>query len=729
MSLRVWLPLNGNLENKGISGNLIQVTAPTWVNGKIGQAMSAGALKMDAATTASILNNQEFSFCCWVYVNADAGDTSKRAMFFGNNPMGANNNRKFSIFQYPTCNDIHLSWQNDAENTVFAGAVWSGELPSYQWTHLAITYKNPNGFMYINGILKHQFTGTSNSSSFAYETNLMANGGTFKYLNDYRIYDHCLSAAEVKEISQGLVLHYKLSGNNLFNVNTLTHGNYLFSNGNSGTDSGWALTDYIQVTPLTSYIGYNLVNGGNGNPSICFYNKTKTYTRGLTITANTPLAVTTESTEYYVRISIRKTNNDINKMSFFEIPKIIQDSSGYNHNLTVTGDLLCDNTTPRYSCSTYFNGSSYGWTNKFMSWFQFDACTISAWIKPTISVSSWTGSIGVAADANAGSKSFGITDYADKFRIAYNNGTSYKTIDSGQSLPVDEWHHIAATLEATTVKMYFDGTLVKTATIDWGTATINANTGFQIGVDVPGTDEKFTGNYSDVRFYCTSLLDTDIKQLYNVGMKVDNKGNIHAYEFKEQSGETKFEKTGVIRAFEINENKYYDNKGRVGKWAWADILHSSYYAITTKDSHTATGSIPSIPAATIQSLAGKTLRFSYDVCTLGNRLSTENGDTAWNKIRYGIHGAMSYVNASGTSGTSYPFAGFLEYSGDKKHCIQTWTIPTGYQSYGDLAFSPQPFDRPGSTNNNTWFLNNVKLEISSNTAPGGWVSGTQIIER
>lgn len=29
-------------------------------------------------------------------------------------------------------------------------------------------------------------------------------------LNDFRIYDHCLSPFEIKEIAQGLILHYKL---------------------------------------------------------------------------------------------------------------------------------------------------------------------------------------------------------------------------------------------------------------------------------------------------------------------------------------------------------------------------------------------------------------------------------------------------------------------------------------------------------------------------------------
>lgn len=211
MSLQVWLPMTNTFENHGLLGPLTQTSAPAYVNGKLGKALSTGGCKMSASQTASVLNNKAISICFWVYINADTGSTNNRTMFFGSDAMGENNNRKFSLFNYPTVNDFHWSWMNDAANTIFASNALSGVLPSYQWTHVAVTYENPNGTVYINGAQKHVFIAVSDSSSFVYETQVIYNS-SYMYRNDFRIYDHCLSPKEVKEISKGLFLHYKLGG-------------------------------------------------------------------------------------------------------------------------------------------------------------------------------------------------------------------------------------------------------------------------------------------------------------------------------------------------------------------------------------------------------------------------------------------------------------------------------------------------------------------------------------
>ena len=250
MSLKAWYPFNGDFVNQGVGDlSLTQVTAPTYIdNGKIGKALNQGAFNWSAAQTASVLNNQEISICFWIYVNTATGDTTNRGMIFGGD-KGSVANRRFSLFQYPTANDFHWSWSNGASSTFTAGIV-EGVFPSYTWTHCCITYKNPNGAIYINGELKHSFTGTSNVASFAAETQVILNVPS-RYLNDYRIYDHCLSPKEVKEISKGLCLHYTLNNNGYGQENLVT---------DSETFSGWTITDgwiKAQDTDGTTYIKFS----------------------------------------------------------------------------------------------------------------------------------------------------------------------------------------------------------------------------------------------------------------------------------------------------------------------------------------------------------------------------------------------------------------------------------------------------------------------------------------
>ena len=60
-------------------------------------------------------------------------------------------------------------------------------------------------------------------------------------------------------------------------------------------------------------------------------------------------------------------------------------------------------------------------------------------------------------------------------------------------------------------------------------------------------------------------------------MKIDNLGNIHSFEFDENSGVTEVKKTGILRAFELSDNKFYSDIAKRGKNAWDDILFSNYY--------------------------------------------------------------------------------------------------------------------------------------------------------
>ena len=208
MSLMAWYPLISDMHNQGVGdADLSTTSTPTFDSGIIGGALSdGGASSWTAEQTAKILNNSEITIAFWICpLNTSGGQ------IFGTNGMSANNNRKFAIFQYPTGNDLHLSWQNDTASQTFIGGAWSGVFPTNQWTHCCVTYKNPTATIYINGVESYHVTGISNSSSFAYSTQVVHANNNRK-ICDYRIYNHCLSPREVSELSKALVLHYPMTG-------------------------------------------------------------------------------------------------------------------------------------------------------------------------------------------------------------------------------------------------------------------------------------------------------------------------------------------------------------------------------------------------------------------------------------------------------------------------------------------------------------------------------------
>lgn len=85
------------------------------------------------------------------------------------------------------------------------------------WQHICFTFNNKIAKVYVNGVQTGTATYPINPDWSG--TTKMGIGGapdgneraTTLSLNDIRIYNHCLSPLEVKEISKGLVLHYPLS--------------------------------------------------------------------------------------------------------------------------------------------------------------------------------------------------------------------------------------------------------------------------------------------------------------------------------------------------------------------------------------------------------------------------------------------------------------------------------------------------------------------------------------
>lgn len=599
MALQIWLPLDGSLENKGCAGDkFIETVTLSYVdNGKIGKALSGGQIKMSPEMTASILNNQSFSFCCWVYVNAEEGDRTNRATFFGNEGMEAMNNRKFTIFQFPSCNDLHVSWMNDP-TTGGIGPAWYGVFPSYQWTHVAVTYQNPTISIYINGQLIDTKSFVSNSSTFAYETWLFKNApNSSKYLNDYRIYDTCLSQAEVREIAQGLTLHYKLDNDGFGYENLLPCGGTYLKNspwtttldradgyawvtnsafegkpsttytisvecdgnlhsahntvGNDPTDKKWSFWLYIRNVDTekaeTTYdLAVNLNSNNNnyrkiGNAHVWTYTLSSTQ-KYISLRTNTYSDGETPLTVHWWNFKVEEGDTYTpwipNKSSplyhALGLDSLkVTDSSGYGRHGDITGNIKYVKDSPRYNYSYVMDGLT---ANRI----HYDKGTFN--YTDNFSYALWvkpnhTGDtsqyVFTSGRADAGAYGFGLHNNSDT-SFAFRFGNKAY----GMTITKNEWVHVAFTKSGTTLKLYKNGTLYSTQTFDGVLPTYTDGKGLGLGNFhyLSGDIYPAYGNISDFRIYCTVLSPEDIFDLYHTSAKIDKNGKFHTFEFVENDG-------------------------------------------------------------------------------------------------------------------------------------------------------------------------------------------------
>lgn len=137
--------------------------------------------------------------------------------------------------------------------------------------------------------------------------------------------------------------------------------------------------------------------------------------------------------------------------------------------------------------------------------------TISAWIKRDASD---TGTKSIVSKRNVAFSTgydFSILN-SDRLNITWKN-PSIRTLSGTTAIPDDEWHHVAAIYDGSTVRLYIDGVEDASANI---TAPLDTDDSFFIAAAGKTAPERhFRGNIDEVRVWDINLSPTQLRFIMN----------------------------------------------------------------------------------------------------------------------------------------------------------------------------------------------------------------------
>ena len=589
MSLQVWLPLNGDLHNQGLS-NITMASNNVTIddNGKIGKCYGFTSSSTSKAYSNETINfnSNIISISCWANINS----SSNSGYICG---ISASSSAIFMLYYNPS--DTLLRCYSNAANrgTVNVSAYLNS------WHHYAAVSVGNKIIIYIDGQEKTtiNYTSPTFGECFVYlgcRRNGSDGSGLYYFtglLNDVRIYNHALSPKEVEEIAKGLVLHYKLDknlsildncySNPTFNTSTSTGGwshwgssghagtygqntdkTYIFNqsntyshwiaNGSSATQpyllhqspsfsggfrSIQAIIKEQNGQPITNAICYPAWNARNGGVALYSWTEIIALGNGFYLCkcegvsqdgSNDVIGIyVTAGNKIYISEMYCENNKELCSDIFAQNNlNTIYDSSGYSNDGTIVGSLTAAASSPRYDVATQFTATNYIKNTDFI--YNDGAWSISLWYFFTSAPSGYQSLICL-------SKGNG-SDSNKKMAIIPN--TSYiwfkceSTSTTLSSVKVNTWTHLVLTSSG---KIYENG--IEKLSITPGTILTGcddlvigarASAANATSVTVP-----LTGRISDVRIYATALTADQIKELYNTSMSIDSNGNIYSRELVE----------------------------------------------------------------------------------------------------------------------------------------------------------------------------------------------------
>ena len=624
MSLVCWLPLNGNLNDNGCGMTTITNSGAT-VNssGKIGSCYAFdGSDDYIALSGTKLFNcfkgvNQPFSVAMWV-LHAD----STRAILFGD--YATSGGVGFNI-ELNTSHGVRFYWNSSPDYSPSEMNIGTNV-----WHHIAFTYDGSSLKGYLDGVLCATRSGALNA--------LNKTTGEFRLgcdnhigstalngrLNDVRIYDSCLSQAEVHEISQGLVLHYKFDhlykNFSTSNINTwanttvgvyystlfsITMTNFLNETGAKNGDIFTFSVDiksnantkrlaarvqhYNSESDRNSVVSDVVIMPGQSGRSYVTFTLDTSYSQLDFMIYNIDSSTQTDNTiELYKCVQIEYGTRPSVWIPIGTTASVL-DSSGYGHNGEIIGLPALETIGPRYCSSLHIKAISQkvkitdfptsGFSNSY---------TFSWWAKiSSVDPMHWGFADGIRLNGMYTGRLWNTDDNSNN--PLYEPGTTTQVT----APTVNTWHHWVMTGDGTTCKVYQDG-------VHWATAktykSISGSTIYINGWDSGTSHCSNDLTITDFRIYCTALKAEDVKQLYEVGAKVDNIQKLHTYEVRE-AGKNLLDSVPITNAY----NAHTDNSN-----FFINYNINGEYHFTTNSSSAGTPYIPIDPR-------GKT--YYYD-CTI-----------------------------------------------------------------------------------------------------------------
>ena len=253
--LCLWLPFtDGTTENYGLTNmDVIDYETSVYNQGKLGKCRSfVGNGYLQLSNAFGIESGKDFSCCYWIKEISNNTLSQFRVVYQCGNLIIGHYGNKFNI--YSNSNALDLTYNCDTT----------------EWVHCCMTYQCSDNTVaiYINGVKcstsqPKNLTGLSNTTAFigkrSSDTYLFEG-----YLNDFRIYNTCLSPRQVKEISKGLVCHYPLG-----EIDGKISGRNLIKNGKGNVKAGFfknfpTVTDEYAEFTLKSKKTYPSINLNDG---------------------------------------------------------------------------------------------------------------------------------------------------------------------------------------------------------------------------------------------------------------------------------------------------------------------------------------------------------------------------------------------------------------------------------------------------------------------------------